>query len=172
MSDLFERITSQQDVIKKLFAKIPGFKGYVERVDRRNADQLLRDTISEKFQAQWKRISSIQRDLVTNGQIEVLDEIEVSVTRLRQFIDRIKTAAYGYSSFFESTKINENELEKIYQFDLALVTMGDEVASAVDNMEASIGTDGMPAAIRNLNQKAQDCVDAFNKRLELMKFGE
>ena len=172
MSDLFERITSQQDVIKKLFAKIPGFKGYVERVDPRNADQLLRDTISEKFQAQWKRISSIQRDLVTNGQIEVLDEIEVSVTRLRQFIDRIKTAAYGYSSFFESTKINENELEKIYQFDLALVTMGDEVASAVDNMEASIGTDGMPAAIRNLNQKAQDCVDAFNKRLELMKFGE
>jgi hypothetical protein len=56
MSDLFERITSQQDVIKKLFAKIPGFKGYVERVDRRNADQLLRDTISEKYQAQWKRI--------------------------------------------------------------------------------------------------------------------
>jgi len=172
MSDLFERITSQQDVIKKLFAKIPGFKGYVERVDRRNADQLLRDTISEKFQAQWKRISSIQRDLVTNGQLDVLDEIEVSVTRLRQFIDRIKTAAYGYSSFFESTKINEKELEKIYQFDLALVNMGDEVASAVDNLEASIGTDGMPAAIRNLNQKAQDCVDAFNGRLELMKFGE
>lgn len=172
MSDLFERITSQQDVIKKLFAKIPGFKGYVERVDRRNADQLLRDTISEKYQAQWKRISSIQRELVTSGQLEVLDEIEVAVTRLRQFIDRIKTAAYGYSSFFESTKINEAELEKIYQFDLALVDMGDEIASAVDNLEASIGSDGMPAAIRNLNQKAQDCVDAFNKRLELMKFGE
>ncbi len=109
---------------------------------------------------------------MTSGQLEVLDEIEVAVTRLRQFIDRIKTAAYGYSSFFESTKINEAELEKIYQFDLALVDMGDEIASAVDNLEASIGSDGMPAAIRNLNQKAQDCVDAFNKRLELMKFGE
>ena len=172
MSDLFERVTSQQDVIKKLFAKIPGFKGYIERVDRRSADKLLRETISDKFQAQWQRISSIQRDVVNSGQLEILDDIEIASTRLRQFIDRIKTAAYGYSSFFEATKINEAELEKVYQFDLALVTLGDEVASAVDNLEASIGTDGLPAAIRNLNQKAQDSVDAFNKRAELMKFGQ
>ena len=102
----------------------------------------------------------------------MLDDIEIASTRLRQFIDRIKTAAYGYSSFFESTKINEDELAKVYQYDLALVDLGDEIANAVDNLEASIGTDGLPAAIRNLNQKAQDCVDAFNKRLELMKFGE
>ena len=172
MSDLFERVTSQQDVIKKLFAKIPGFKGYIERVDRRSADKLLRETISDKFQAQWQRISSIQRDVVNSGQLEILDDIEIASTRLRQFIDRIKTAAYGYSSFFEATKINEAELEKVYQFDLALVTLGDEVAGAVDNLEASIGTDGLPAAIRNLNQKAQDSVDAFNKRAELMKFGQ
>ena len=172
MSDLFERVTSRQDVIKKLFAKIPGFKGYIERVDRRSADKLLRETISDKFQAQWQRISSIQRDVVNSGQLEILDDIEIASTRLRQFIDRIKTAAYGYSSFFEATKINEAELEKVYQFDLALVTLGDEVASAVDNLEASIGTDGLPAAIRNLNQKAQDSVDAFNKRAELMKFGQ
>lgn len=172
MSDLFDRVTSQQDVIKKLFAKIPGFKGYIERVDRRNADKLLRETISDKFQTQWTRISSIQRDLVTAGELEVLDEIEIASTRLRQFIDRVRNAAYGYSSFFESTKINEAELEKMYQYDLALVTMGDDIASAIDNLEASIGTDGLPAAIRNLNQKAQDCIDAFNQRSELLKLGQ
>jgi hypothetical protein len=172
MSDLFDRVTSQQDALKKLLAKIPGFKGYIERVDRRSADKLLRETIADKYQAQWQRISSIQRDLVTAGQIEVLDEIEIASTRLRQFIDRVKTAAYGYSGFFDAVKVNEAELEKVYQYDLALVTMGDEIASAVDNLEASIGTDGMPAAIRNLNSKAQDCVTAFNKRSELMKFGQ
>lgn len=172
MSDLFDRVTSQQDPLKKLLAKIPGFKGYIERVDRRNADKLLRETISDKYQAQWKRISSIQRDLVNAGQIEVLDDIEIASTRLRQFIDRIKTAAYGYSSFFESTKINEAELEKVYQYDLTLVTMGDDISNAIDNLEASIGTDGLPAAIRNLNQKAQDCITAFEARAELMKFGQ
>ena len=90
MSDLFEKVTSQQDPLKKLIAKIPGFKGYIARADRRSADKLLRESISDKFQVQWQRLSSIQRDLVGSGKIDVIDDIEVGAVRLRQFIDRIK----------------------------------------------------------------------------------
>jgi hypothetical protein len=172
MGDLLERVTSQQDALKKLLAKIAGLMGYIARSDRRSADKLLRETISDKYQSQWQRLSSIQRDLVNAGRIDVMDEIEIAAVRLRQFIDRIKTAAYGYSGFFDAVKVNEAELDKIYQFDLALITMADEVSNAIDNLEASIDTDGFPASIRNLNQKAQDCIDAFNKRSELMKFGQ
>src|SRR5512133_1073035 len=113
MSDLFDKVTSQQDPLKKLMAKIPGFKGYIARADRRSADKLLRETISDQFQALWQRLSSIQRDLVNAGRIDVMDEVEIAAVRLRQFIDRIKTAAYGYSGFFDATKINEAELEKV-----------------------------------------------------------
>jgi len=35
MSDLFDQVTSDQDPIKKLMSKIPGFKGYIERATRR-----------------------------------------------------------------------------------------------------------------------------------------
>lgn len=172
MSDLFDRVTSQQDPLKKLMAKIPGFKGYIARADRRSADKLLRETISDQFQALWQRLSSIQRDLVNAGRIDVMDEVEIAAVRLRQFIDRIKTAAYGYSGFFDAVKVNEAELEKVYQYDLTLVSMGGEVSSAIDNLEASMDTDGFPASIRNLNQKTQDCLDAFNKRSEVMKLGQ
>ena len=172
MSDLFDRVTSQQDPLKKLMAKIPGFKGYIARADRRSADKLLREIISDQFQALWQRLSSIQRDLVNAGRIDVMDEVEIAAVRLRQFIDRIKTAAYGYSGFFDAVKVNEAELEKVYQYDLTLVSMGGEVSSAIDNLEASMDTDGFPASIRNLNQKTQDCLDAFNKRSEVMKLGQ
>jgi hypothetical protein len=172
MSDLFEKVTSQQDPLKKLIAKIPGFKGYIERADRRSADKLLRESISDQFAVLWQRLSSIQRDLVNAGRIDVMDEVEIAAVRLRQFIDRIKTAAYGYSGFFDATKVNEAELEKVYQYDLALVSMASEVSGAIDNLEASIDTDGFPASIRNLNQKTQDCLDAFNKRSEVMKLGQ
>jgi hypothetical protein len=171
MGDLLERVVAQRDALKKLIAKLPGFKGYYERADRRSADKLLRETISDKFQAQWARLSSIQRELIAGGHIEVMDEIETGAIRLRQFIDRVKTAAYGYSGLFDAIKINEAELDKVYQYDLTLMELADEVASAIDNLEASIGSDGLPAAIRNVNQKAQDCLDAFNQRSELFKFG-
>lgn len=171
MSDIFDRVTSQQDPLKKLIAKIPGFKGYIERSDRRSADKLLRETISDQFQVLWQRLSSIQRDLVNAGKIDVMDEVEIAAVRLRQFIDRIKTAAYGYSGFFDATKVNEAELEKVYQYDLTLVSLADEVSGAIDNLEASIDSDGFPASIRNLNQKTQDCLDAFKKRSDVMKLG-
>lgn len=172
MSDLYERVVSQQDALKKLIAKLPGFKGYFIRSDRRSADKLLRETIADKFQVQWQRLSGIQRDLVSSGHLDVLDDIEIGAIRLRQFIDRVKTAAYGYAGFFDAVKIKEEELEKVYQYDLTLMEMADEVASAIDNLEASIGSDGFPASIRNVNQKAQDCLDAFNQRSELFKFGQ
>ena len=172
MSDLYERVVSQQDALKKLLAKLPGFKGYFIRTDRRAADKLLRETIADKYQAQWQRLSAIQRDLVSTGNLDVLDDIEVGAIRLRQFIDRVKTAAYGYAGLFDAVKVKEEDLEKVYQYDLTLLEMADEIAAAIDNLEVSIGTDGFPASIRNLNQKAQDSVDAFNQRVELLKIGE
>ena len=172
MSDLYERVVSQQDALKKLLAKLPGFKGYFIRTDRRAADKLLRETIADKYQAQWQRLSAIQRDLVSTGNLDVLDDIEVGAIRLRQFIDRVKTAAYGYAGLFDAVKVKEEDLEKVYQYDLTLLEMADEIAAAIDNLEVSIGTDGFPASIRNLNQKAQDSVDAFNQRIELLKIGE
>jgi hypothetical protein len=172
MSDLYERVVSQQDALKKLLAKLPGFKGYFIRTDRRAADKLLRETIAGKYQAQWQRLSAIQRDLVSSGNLDMLDDIEIGAIRLRQFIDRVKTAAYGYAGLFDAVKVKEEELEKVYQYDLTLLEMADEVTGAIDNLEVSIGTDGFPASIRNLNQKAQDSLDAFNQRAELLKFGE
>lgn len=172
MSDLYDRVISQQDVLKKLIAKIPGFKGYFAMVDRRSADKLLREVIADRYQVQWARLSAIQRDLVNAGNIEVLDDVENASIKLRTFTDRVKTAAYGYIGFFDAVKINEAELTQLYQYDLTLLTMVDSVTAAIDNLEASIDTDGFPAAIRNTVQKAQESIDAFNKRSELMKMGQ
>ncbi len=172
MSDLYDRVVSQQDALKKLIAKLPGFKGYFAMVDRRQADKVLREVIADRFQAQWARLSAIQRDMVKAGKIELVDDIEEASIKLRTFVDRVKTASYGYTGFFDAVKINEAELTQLYNYDLTLMELGDAVTSAIDNLEASMDTDGFPAALRNTVQKAQDSIDAFNKRSELMKMGQ
>lgn len=171
MSDLFDRVTGDQDFLRKLMGKIPGFKGYIERQNRRAADKLLREAVANRFQALWQRISAAQTEVISQGAIEFVDDMERPALKLRQFIDRVRTASYGYSSFFEATKVNEEELNLVYQYDLTMLELGDEVERAIDNVESSIGTDGLPAAIRNLTSLAQQCVDAFNKRAEVMRGG-
>lgn len=171
MSDLFDQVTEYGDPIKKLVSKLPGFKGYVERENRRAADKMIRLMIAERNEEQWQRISSLQRDLIAQGEIGLLDDLESASIKLRQFIDRIRTASYGYSSFFEATKVNEAELAKVYNYDLALLDMVEELKRAVDNTEISIGSDGLPASIRALTATTQKSVDAFNRRNEVMRGG-
>jgi hypothetical protein len=171
MSDLFNRITDDQDIIRKLFSKIPGFSGYVERENRRAADKILREAVANRFEELWQRISSIQTDLISAGGLEFIDDIERAAIKIRQFIDRIRHASYGYSPFFNATKVNEEELAKVYEFDLALLEHVDIISGAIDNVETSIGTDGLPAAIRHLASLSQETVDLFNQRSEVLMGG-
>jgi len=169
MSDILEQVTGDQDFIKKILVKIPGFKGYIERGDRRMSDKLLRDKIANEFETLYQRVSSLQRDLLNQGMIGYIDDLEAAALKLRQFIDRIKTASYGYAGLFDAIKIKEEELARVYEYDYALLALSEQVESAIDNVETSIGTDGLDAAIRHLISVSQDCVDAFNKRSEVMR---
>lgn len=169
MTDIYDVVSEDQDPIKKLLAKIPGFKGYVERGDRRMSDKILRETIAKDYETQYQRISSLQRDLISGGGLAYIDDLENAAIKLRQFIDRIKTASYGYAGLFDAVKIKEEELANIYAYDLTLLEHVNQVSSAIDNVGASIGSDGLPASIRHLIAIAQEVVDAFNKRSDALK---
>jgi len=167
MDDFFQKVTSMQDPFKKLASYIPGFGGYVERQSRRDADKLLRDTVARRFEEQWKRTSQLQEDMVGSGMIAYVDDMEKAAIQLRTFIDRISTAPRGYSGLFDAVKINEKELESIYQFDAAFFDLADQVARANDNVEASMGDEAaLPAAIRNLTTLARLANQTYDKRSE------
>ena len=166
MSDFYGQVTSSQDIFKKLLSKVPGFSGYIERENRRAADKVMRETIANRFEAIWGRISAFQRELINQGEISWVDDVESAAIKLRQFIDRIRTTTYGYSGLFDAVKINEKELALIYAYDEAMLSMVDVMDRAVSNMETSIGSDGFPASVRNLVSTAQQCVEAFDRRYE------
>lgn len=164
MSDLFDKVTSDQDFIRKILAKIPGFKGYIEKSNRRASDKILREHIADQFFLLEQKISTLQVDLIGQGHLDLIDDLESAAIKIRQFTDRVRRATYGYSSLFEAVKINEDELARIYQYDLAMLEMTDEVQRAIDNVETSIGTDGLPASIRHLSKLAAQIVETFNRR--------
>lgn len=168
MNDILDRISQESNFFKKILSKLPGFKGYVEREERRNADKLLRESIAQKFEAIWQRISALQKDAISNGNLEIVDDLESAALKIRQFIDRIKTASYGYSGFFDVVNIETDELNEMYKYDLLLLELEEEMKKAVDNVEVSFGTDGLPASIRNLISVAGSCVEAFNQRKEVI----
>jgi hypothetical protein len=165
---ILSKITDSKDLLTRIGSKIPGFSGYIERQERRASDKMLRDTIHQRTMAQHKRISELQNELISEGAISFLDDLEKASIRLQTFADRIRTATRGYSAVFEAIKIDEEALNKILQYDNSLLDMTEKVSTAIDHVQASMGTDGLKAAISNLQTVAQECIDAFNKRDEIV----
>ena len=169
---LFEKVTGSMDIFKKIASKIPGFKGYVERQNRRDSDKHIRDTIYRRFRELESRVSDLQVEFISQGEIKYVDDLEKAALRLRTFADRVRTAPRGYSSLFEAVKVNEEELAQLYEFDSALLDKSEEVGAAIDNIQASVGTDGLPAAIRNLQTISKDCVKAYERRQEVVALSQ
>lgn len=167
-SQIFGKVTSDMDPFKKILSKIPGFSGYMERQNRRDSDKLLRDTIFNRFRELEGRVSGLQRDFISKGEIAYVDDLEGSAIKLRTFADRVRTASRGYSGLFDAVKINEKELGRLYEYDAAMLDLTDEVSHAIDNVEASIGSDGLPAALRNLETISGKCVETFDRREEVL----
>jgi hypothetical protein len=161
---IFGKVTEDMDPIKKILQKVPGFSGYIERQKRRDSDKLLREYLFDQFRELEGRVSRMQRDFISQGELKYVDDLEATAIKLRTFADRIKTASRGYSGLFDAVNVNEEELTQIYQYDASMVDLVDEINHAIDNVESSVGTDGLPAAIRHLETKAEEAVQAFNDR--------
>lgn len=168
MTDPMGKVTEGKDLVGKIRNFVSEFVGYFDRETRRDADKLLRTVVAQRFEEQWGRVSELQRQLVSEGQLEYVDDLEAAAVKLRAFINRLKTAAYGFAGFFDAVRVKEEELARIYQFDLSLLEKAEDISRAVDNVAASIGTEGLPASIRNLVNKSQEAVDLYDRRKEVI----
>ena len=171
MNDPLDKITAGDNLIGKIRNFLAGFVGYVERDNRREADKMLRSTVAQRFEEQWERIGELQRRLIKENQLDQVDNLEEAAIKLRAFANRIKNASYGYSGLFDAVQINSGELEQMYAYDIALLEGVEQISSAIDNLGASLGTDGFPAAIRHLVTLSDESIKAFDRREEVILSG-
>ena len=166
MTDYQEQIESERGKFKELLLKIPGFKGYIELEDRRTADKMLRDVVADRYQDQLDRLTGIQTEFVDRGALDYVDDLETVVVKLRTFIDRIRHAAYGYSSFFSVIKIDAEKLDKLYDYDQALLDGVDLFAAGLDTLESTEDPGELMDVIKGLKKVAEDTVKKEDQRKE------
>jgi hypothetical protein len=165
MTDVYGKVKDSRNALEKLTGMIPGWKGYQERQERREADQLMRQMLTEKLAAQRKRLDVAQKDLISNSRLELVDDVGSAVTQLQTFIDRVRLASYGYSGLFDAVKINEAELEQMYNFDAALFEYVERLDTANDRLREAIGSgQGLTETIRVVQDICREANSTFDQR--------
>ena len=165
MGDIYDKVKGSRTALEKLTDFIPGWNGYQERQTRRKADQLLRQTLADKLADQRRNLDTVQKELINHGRVDLVDDIGSAVTQLQTFADRVRLASYGYSGLFDAAKVNEAELEQMYNFDAALFDYVERLNAASSRLREAIPSgEGLVQTIRIVQDICREANSTFDER--------
>lgn len=165
MGDIFTKVQEGRTGLEKLSSIIPGWSGYQDRQNRRKADQLLRKTLAEKLADQRRKLDVAQKELINHGHLDLVDDVGSAVTQLKTFADRVRLATYGYSGLFDAAKVNEAELEQMYNFDAALFEYVERLNTASDKLREATSTgEGLAETVSIVQDICREANSTFDQR--------
>jgi hypothetical protein len=133
MTNGFEEARERRNWLERIVDKIPGFKGYQDRELRRDVDRMQREYLSHQFSELKTVVRRSARDYTDAGQIGMLHLFERLDRDLDGLSQAVRFADYGASGLFDVIKINDEELDRLYQFDLSVL---DDVETLAANLAA------------------------------------
>jgi hypothetical protein len=159
--------------VQRLADSIPGYRGYQEREGRRDADKRLRTQLAQQYDAQRQRLAGLQTQMVGQGRLEGIDVLERVGLKLQRFVDRLRTASYGYAGWFDGPVVGTAELEQLIAFDTALTDGLSQVSAGIDAVASALsGGDGLLAAVNALGNTLDGLNARFDQRQNLLEKGK
>lgn len=160
--------------LQRLAEKIPGLSGYHAKETRREVDKLYRDALADRVRKIKDSIAAVTRDLTDGGRLLEVAPLERISKKVDTLENRIRFATYGYTGFFDTAQIKEQQLDQIYRFDLRLVEKVEAIEAQAAALRAGMGTGTeLKAGIASLEGAVDDLGSAFDTRSQAISgYGE
>jgi hypothetical protein len=168
MSDQYvEAAKSNMGALERLLKGLPGIRGYVDKELRRDADKRLRMLIANQLDEQKQALLNVQKTLLKNGGLTWLDDVDEAIRKLQILVDRVKTASYGYAGLFDAVRIQEEQLDALHKFDIALASRVIAVEEAVKAVASAVASkENIQTAIDQVTTIIAELNTMFGKRNE------
>lgn len=169
LNNLTEKIQSSQNKFEELVAKIPGYAGYKQREQRREADKLLRLHVARQYEPLIDRLNRLQYELVEQGDLSSMFLLERAATRLQLLVDRLRTASYGYAGLFDAIKVDQDVLDRLYDFDQGMLSGVETLTTLFDTLEKAImAGEAIQETVKALNAELDRLHHVWSERQEVI----
>ncbi len=154
-----------QNALEKLMNAIPGFKGYREKELRRDADGLQREHLAKQLEGCKRALDDAAMAATRGGSLDAINDVETARKRLDKLVARIRYADRGYAGFFDTIKVDEAALQRVYDFDLGLVVGVDAVGQAA---RETAGATDVQAGLRRLITQIDALDQSLSQREQIL----
>lgn len=170
MADLRDRVEDDRGLLKKIQLHIPGFAGYRRREDLRTADNLLRIQLADRLVKVKEHVEGARQELVRNYQVGSLESVGGLVFKMTELDGRVRHAEGGYSGISADIRIEEAELNKLYEFDLALFEGANGLVGKADALKAAArkDADAVLTAVDDFRSASDAFEDTFERRMKVI----
>jgi hypothetical protein len=130
MEPILDKARAAQNALERIANSVPGFRGYREKELRRDADRLQREYVASRLDLNKKALNEMANAATRSGDLAVINDIEAARKRLDRVAARVRYADRGYAGFFDTVKVDEAALGRVYEIDLGLIQGVEAVAAA------------------------------------------
>ena len=156
-------------LLEKITRIIPGVAGYQDREKRRDADKAIRMKAADEVARCRELVSEVMNDLSRAGglgNLRIIGNLERMTTKLERTEDELRFAPSGYAGWFDRTGITLEDLERLYEYDLGLLSAAQALPEYVGDADR-IGTDNDWTA--GLEEAHRDLRNSFEGRKRMME---
>jgi hypothetical protein len=167
-----DRLRNLEQDIPELLARIPGYRGYRSKEDRRDADKRLRDEIVAKLEGYTRRLERVAAMLADRRELMGIGPVDQLVTSLRLLGDRVRTASYGYGGLFSDRNVDDAALDQLHQFDSRLLEATQQLEGGVAAVGSADDNSSRAAAVEEARKTVDSLQDLFRTRSEVVESGQ
>ena len=173
MSDLnsrLEQVKANESWLEKIKRYIPGYDGYVNRDNSRELDTILRNSLATKLEDNKTKIKNTILALSRDGKLFETSDLEKLEKKNENAIAKFRSAARGYSGAFDVSKVKEDKLAKVYEFDFNLLTYVDNVNKDFSDMESKVNAkEELKEQVSKISKNLDDLLKKFDEREEILR---
>ncbi|MGQ9588176.1 MAG: hypothetical protein ACUVT7_07340 [Thermoplasmata archaeon] len=169
MPDLRERVEEDRGILKKIQTYIPGFRGYRRREDLRDADRMLRMQLAERLGLQRRGLEECRGMLMQSYGSQELDTLGGLINQFKKVEGVVTHAEMGYSGIAADIQIKEEELDRLYEFDAAMLDHVASIAASVDSLKNSLMAADEATShkdLMNIRARITAFEDQFDRRMK------
>jgi hypothetical protein len=167
MVDLREKVKEDRGLLKKIELAIPGFRGYRKREDLRIADSLLRTQLADWVKSVTQDLEQCRESLTKKMDLDALEDVGNLIDRSIALEGKILHAEQGYTGISADFRIEEDAQNRLYEWDLGLITSIDTLKKSTGLFHSAIHSgdaEVMKQEISHIDAIIQEFTDLFEKR--------
>lgn len=166
MPDIRERVEADRGLLKKIQLKIPGYAGYRRREDIRAADNVLRIQLADRMKAVRGELEGVRDQMAMEGKVQGLSNIGNTIFTLQGVEGKVRHAEGGYSGISATIRIEEKELDRLYEYDFSMLEALDRAAAVVPMVRDAADGKSFLASLKAFDEAIKNFEWNWNQRIE------